>query len=93
MTQLCVNILVSSVPPVINDKSQRWIAFPILQAPQVWLEVIYLVVEVFILKLLSINALTPSSILVGKVASLDHEFFDNCKKHKGKLHFQIRQSG
>lgn len=39
----------------------------------------YHVVEVFILKLLPVDALTSSAILVGEVASLDHETFDDCK--------------
>lgn len=40
----------------------------------------YLVVEVLILKLLPVDALTSSAILVGEVPSLDHETFDDCKK-------------
>lgn len=40
----------------------------------------YLVVEVLILKLLPVDALTSSAILVGEVTSLDHETFDDCKK-------------
>lgn len=41
----------------------------------------YLVVEVFILKLLPVDALAPGAIMVGEVASLDHELLDNCQKH------------
>lgn len=47
-----------------------------------WTKPVYLVVEVFILKLLSINALTPGAIMVGEVASLDHELLDNCEKQR-----------
>lgn len=35
--------------------------------------------EVFILKLLPVDALTSSAILVGEVTSLDHETFDDCR--------------
>lgn len=38
---------------------------------------IYLVMEVFIRKLLPIDALTSSAIMVGEVASLDHELLDD----------------
>lgn len=41
--------------------------------------VVYLVVEVFILKLLPVDALTPGAILVGEVTSLDHETLDDCQ--------------
>lgn len=36
--------------------------------------------EVFILKLLPVDALTSGAIMVGEVASLDHELLDNCQK-------------
>lgn len=41
---------------------------------------VHLVVEVFILKLLSVDALAPGAIMVGEVTSLDHERLDNCQK-------------
>ena len=37
----------------------------------------HLVVEVFILKLFSIDALSASAVLVGEVSSLDHELLDD----------------
>lgn len=46
--------------------------------------------EVFILKLLPVDALTSSAILVGEVASLDHETFDDCK-NKQKYNIQRDQ--
>lgn len=36
--------------------------------------------EVFILKLLSINALSTSAIMIRKVTPLDHELLDDCQK-------------
>lgn len=36
--------------------------------------------EVFIFKLLSVDALTTSAIVVGEVTSLDHELLDDCQK-------------
>lgn len=36
--------------------------------------------EVFILKLLPVDALAPGAIMVGEIASLDHELLDNCQK-------------
>lgn len=41
--------------------------------------------EVFILKLLPVDALTSSAILVGEVASLDHETFDDCKNNQTRI--------
>ena len=36
--------------------------------------------EVFILKLLPVDALAPGAIMVGEVSSLNHELLDNCQK-------------
>lgn len=40
----------------------------------------YLVVKVFILKLLPVDALSTGAIVVGEVSSLDHEFLDDWQK-------------
>lgn len=37
----------------------------------------YLVIEVLIFKLLPIDALSSSAILVGEITSLDHELLDD----------------
>lgn len=37
--------------------------------------------EVFILKLLPVDALTPGAIMVGEVTSLNHELLDDCQKN------------
>lgn len=49
--------------------------------------------EVFILKLLPVDALTTSSIVVGEVTSLDHELFDDCQKQiYSQITLQIKQT-
>lgn len=49
--------------------------------------------EVFILKLLPVDALTSSAILVGEVTSLDHETFDDCKNNETKIKHPERSTG
>lgn len=36
--------------------------------------------EVFILKFLSVDALAPSAVVIGKVTPLNHELLDDCQK-------------